>query len=180
MMTLGEKIRHLRHLEGALRGYDGALSKAELVRLLKEENGATISVAYVSQLENGRREHMTAHTRDLLARFFRVHPGYLVSDPPGFSTEVKSVPTSEDTLDTWLTRASIALRLTDRTLAEAIEQLAADPQSRDIVLLMAQLSRDEEFTARLARLCSKTAPPPETGAPATKPRNSSRRRKEKL
>ena len=39
----------------------------------------------------------------LLARFFKVHPGYLVDDPEGFQNELMSdVGALEDKLDLWL------------------------------------------------------------------------------
>ena len=80
-MRLGEKLTHLRKVEGQVRGLNRPLSKAETARLMRDELGAGVSHAYLSQLENGRRIHLSAHTRDLLARFFGVHPGYLVDDP---------------------------------------------------------------------------------------------------
>ena len=102
-MTLGEKLRYLREIEGTLRGSGRALSQSEVVRAIKREQGHTISQAYLSQVENGHRKHLTDTTRMLLARFFKVHPGYLVSDPEGFHTELQSaVATAEDSLDLWL------------------------------------------------------------------------------
>jgi transcriptional regulator with XRE-family HTH domain len=80
-VRLGEKLADLRERAGRARGLDRPLSKVEMVRLMREELGSTVSHAYVSQLELGRRVHLSAHTRELLARFFRVHPGYLVDDP---------------------------------------------------------------------------------------------------
>src|SRR5579884_1499128 len=87
-MDLSEKIKHLRGVEGELRGLNRPMTQMEVVNAMKEELGETISQAYLSQLESGRRVHLTASTRDLLARFFKVHPGYLVSDPPDFSTDL--------------------------------------------------------------------------------------------
>ena len=80
-MRLGEKLAHLRLVEGQARGLKRPLTKAEMVRLMRDELGTAVSHAYLSQLENGRRIHLSAHSRDLLARFFAVHPGYLVDDP---------------------------------------------------------------------------------------------------
>src|SRR4029450_950127 len=80
-MTLGQKLRALREMEGMARGRGRSLAKAEMVTLIRDELGERISLAYLSQLESGRREHMTKRTRLLIARFFRVHPGYLVDDP---------------------------------------------------------------------------------------------------
>ncbi|HEY6148204.1 MAG TPA: helix-turn-helix transcriptional regulator, partial [Thermoanaerobaculia bacterium] len=80
-MTLGEKLRYLRLVEGTLRGFERAMTQAEVSRTLKREVKESISQAYLSQIESGARPHMTNKTRMLLARFFKVHPGYLVSDP---------------------------------------------------------------------------------------------------
>ncbi len=54
-MKLGEKLRYLREIEGTLRGRSGALTQAEVVKLLKKEMGETISQAYLSQIESGAR-----------------------------------------------------------------------------------------------------------------------------
>ena len=53
---------------------------------------ATLSQSYLSQIESGRRPHLTNTTRLLLARFFKVHPGYLVEDPEGYHAELLSDP----------------------------------------------------------------------------------------
>src|SRR5688500_2747594 len=98
-MTLGEKLRYLREVEGTLRGLDRPISQSEVARGIHDELGAPISQAYLSQVENGRRKHLSETTRMLLAQFFNVHPGYLVSDPEGFQTELISrVRTGEDSL----------------------------------------------------------------------------------
>ena len=57
----------------------------ELARLIQKELGKSISQSYLSQIESGARPHLTNSTRMLLARFFKVHPGYLVDDPEGLS-----------------------------------------------------------------------------------------------
>src|SRR3954454_3791013 len=103
-MRLAEKLRHLRQVEGQVRGLDRALTKAELVRAMRRELGQGLSHAYLSQLESGARVHLSAHSRDLLSRFFKVHPGYLVADPPGYQTEIASRELIEagDGLATWL------------------------------------------------------------------------------
>src|SRR5438270_326746 len=77
-MLLGEKLRYLREVEGTLRGLDRELSQVEMARLIQKELGKSISQSYLSQIEGGTRPHLTNSTRMLLARFFKVHPGYLV------------------------------------------------------------------------------------------------------
>src|SRR6202047_1584211 len=89
-MTLGDKIRYLREVEGALRGLDREMTQQEVVRAIKKELRQSISQAYLSQIERGSRPHLTNATRMLLAKFFKVHPGYLVNDPPGYHTELTS------------------------------------------------------------------------------------------
>jgi len=99
-MKLGAKLRYLREVEGTLRGLERAMTQQEIVRSVKKELGKTISQSYLSQIENGARPHLSNSTRMLLARFFKVHPGYLVDDPEGYSTElVSDVGVLEDKLD---------------------------------------------------------------------------------
>ena len=85
-MKLGEKIRYLREVEGSLRGMDRAMSQQELVRAIEAETGSKLSQSYLSQIESGARPHLTNTTRQILAEFFKVHPGYLVDDPGGLLT----------------------------------------------------------------------------------------------
>ncbi|HWS83059.1 MAG TPA: hypothetical protein VN207_02235, partial [Ktedonobacteraceae bacterium] len=87
-MNLAEKIKHLREIEGELRGLNRPMTQMEVVKAMQEELGESISQAYMSQLESSKRLHLTASSRSLLARFFKVHPGYLVSDPPDYSTDL--------------------------------------------------------------------------------------------
>src|SRR5215469_8237432 len=87
-MTVAEKIRYLRVVEGHLRGLDREMTQKELVEAIGQELKRSISQPYLSQLEKGSRKHLTNTTRLLLAKFFRVHPGYLVDDPEGFQTEL--------------------------------------------------------------------------------------------
>lgn len=102
-MNLSEKIKHLREVEGDMRGLGRAMTQMEVVRAMQEDLGETISQAYLSQLENGKRVHLTATSRDLLARFFKVQPGYLVSDLADFSTDLLSELEGDgDRLLTWL------------------------------------------------------------------------------
>jgi hypothetical protein len=58
-MTLGEKLRYLRLVEGTLRGLEREMTQAEVSRNLKRELGDSISQAYLSQIESGARPHMT-------------------------------------------------------------------------------------------------------------------------
>jgi len=103
-MNLAEKLKHLRKIEGDLRGLNRPMTQMEVVTAMREELQESLSQAYLSQLESGRRVHLTASSRDLLSRFFKVHPGYLVSDPPDYSTDLLTDMENgaEDRLGTWL------------------------------------------------------------------------------
>src|SRR5678809_1459300 len=102
-MRLGEKLRYLREMEGTMRGLKREMTQQEVVRAVKKDLGESISQGYLSQIESGARPHLTNATRMLLARFFKVHPGYLVDDPEGFSNElVSDLGAVEDKLDLWL------------------------------------------------------------------------------
>src|SRR5215467_10892767 len=102
-MRLGEKLRYLREVEGTLRSLSRELSQLDVARSIQKELGKSISQSYLSQIESGARPHLTNATRMLLARFFRVHPGYLVDDPEGFQNElISDVGVLQDKLDSWL------------------------------------------------------------------------------
>src|SRR5580700_11510386 len=99
-MTLGEKIRYLREVEGSLRDMGRPMTQLEIAQAVKKELGKSISQSYLSQIERGSRRHMTQSSRTLLARFFKVHPGFLVDDPEGYHTELTSdLRTTEGKLD---------------------------------------------------------------------------------
>jgi transcriptional regulator with XRE-family HTH domain len=135
-MTLGEKIRYLREVEGALRGLNRELTQQEVVRALKQEQKKTISQSYLSQIESGARPHLTNATRMLLARFFKVHPGYLVDDPEGYHTELLSdVRGLEDQLDLWLIDGAERFRR-DPELSRALLSVARHEDSRRCLLLL--------------------------------------------
>jgi hypothetical protein len=138
-MELGQKLRMLRHLEGQLRGLDRELTQVEVVRAIKSELNKSISQSCLSLIENGTRLHLSHASRQLLAKFFKVHPGYLVSDPPGFQTELSSeLGPVESALDRWLVEGATRLAH-DRGLSEALERLAADPDSRRCLVLLGEM-----------------------------------------
>src|SRR6476659_6279912 len=129
-MTLGEKIRYLREVEGALRGLERDLSQQELARLIQKEMKKSISQSYLSQIESGTRPHLTNTTRMLLAKFFKVHPGYLVDDPEGYNTElISDAGALEDKLDLWLVSGAERFRK-DVEVSKALLALAKHADSR--------------------------------------------------
>ncbi len=135
-MNLGEKIRYMRELEGTLRGMGREMTQLEVVRAIKKELGKTISQSYLSQIESGRRPHLTNTTRLLLARFFKVHPGYLVDDPEGYHPElISDLRASEDRLDSWILEGAERFAR-DPELHQTLLALARHPNSRKCLLLM--------------------------------------------
>lgn len=150
-MELGEKIRYLREVEGNLRGLDRAITQQEMAAAVERELGQKISQSYLSQIENGKRPHLTNASRGLLARFFKVHPGYLVTDPEGYSTELVSdvrVMVSEDTLDLWLVSGAERFRR-DPAVKRALLQLAKHPDSRKCLVLLGHIMETPELVERL-------------------------------
>jgi transcriptional regulator with XRE-family HTH domain len=135
-MQLGEKIRYLREVEGVLRGLGREMTQLQVIQALKKEQGRGISQAYLSQIESGARPHLTDDTRMLLARFFKVHPGYLVNDPEGYSTELMSdVRATEDTLDLWLINGAERF-LRDPAVSKALVSVAKHEDSRRCLILL--------------------------------------------
>jgi transcriptional regulator with XRE-family HTH domain len=135
-MTLAEKIRYLREVEGSLRSMGRPMTQLELVRYIRKEQGKSISQSYISQIENGSRPHMTQSTRTLLARFFKVHPGFLVDDPKGYHTELTSdLRTTEGKLDVWLLQASERFA-SDKEVSEVLLKLAREKDTRRCLLLL--------------------------------------------
>jgi len=151
-MTLGDKLRSLRSIEGSLRGLDRAMTQAEVVEAMKDELGRSLSQAYVSQLESGARPHMTNTSRELLARFFRVYPGFLVDDPEGFSRELQSpLRAADSTIDSWLYAGADQFRA-DPKLEKALLAVAEHPDSRDALLLLGEILRTPGLAERLSEV----------------------------
>jgi transcriptional regulator with XRE-family HTH domain len=148
-MTLGEKLRYLRHVEGTLRGLGREMTQQEVVRAVRTELKQKISQSYVSQIENGSRPHLTNTTRTLLAKFFNVHPGYLVNDPEGYHTElVSDVRTLEDKLDLWLIQGAERFRR-DPEVCHALLELAKHEDSRKCLVLLAAILETPGLADRL-------------------------------
>src|SRR5246500_5668128 len=115
-MTLGEKIRYLREVEGSLR-------------------------------EFGRP--MTQSSRTLLARFFKVHPGFLVDDPEGYHTELTSdLRTTEGKLDVWLLQGSERF-VSDREVSDVMIKCARHKDTRSCFLLLGAILDTPGLAERL-------------------------------
>jgi transcriptional regulator with XRE-family HTH domain len=153
-MTLGEKIRYMRELEGTLRGLGREMTQLEVVRAIKEEMGESISQSYLSQIESGKRQHLTNNSRLLLARFFKVHPGYLVTDPEGYHAElVSDLRVREDRLDLWLMEGAERFAK-DSELRHALSVLAQQEDSRKCLILLHGILETPGLSDRLAEVLS--------------------------
>jgi transcriptional regulator with XRE-family HTH domain len=177
-MKLSDKIRYLREVEGNLRGLNRAMTQGELVRAIREEmdrangaNGAngSLSQSYLSQIESGARPHLTNTTRLLLAKFFKVHPGYLVDDPEGYHAELLSdlrgQATLDEKLDLWLIGGAERFRR-DPELRRALLAIARHEDSRRCLLLLESILETPSLGERLLELLR---PQDSSAAPLTTP-----------
>ena len=138
-MNLAEKMKHLRAVEGELRGLDRPMTQIEVVKAMQEELHESLSQAYLSQLESGKRVHLTASSRDLLANFFKVHPGYLVSDPPDYSTDLlTNMEEDSDRLGNWLSASAVEWQ-SDPTIADFFQRLSSVADPRQYLALFEQM-----------------------------------------
>jgi transcriptional regulator with XRE-family HTH domain len=111
-----------------------------------------ISQSYLSQIESGARPHLTNTTRLLLAKFFKVHPGYLVEDPEGYHAELLSdIRTQEEKLDLWLIAGSDRFRK-DPELCRALRAVALYPDSRRSLLLLESVLETPVLMERLLEI----------------------------
>ena len=160
-MRLGEKLRYLREVEGTLRGLDRELSQLEMARLIQKDLGKSISQSYLSQIESGARPHLTNSSRMLLARFFKVHPGYLVDDPEGFSNElISDIGALEDKLDLWLVGGAERFSR-DAELHHALLTIARHADSRMCIMLLGTILENPGLAERLIEVLRAPAPSPE-------------------
>ena len=151
-MKLGEKLRYLRLVEGTLRDMNREMTQQELASALKREFGQGLSQSYLSQIESGSRPHLTNASRMMLARFFKVHPGYLVDDPEGFHTELTSeLRATEDRLDLWLT-AGAEQFASDPELSKALLDVAKHRDTRKCLVLLGAILETPELVERLTEV----------------------------
>jgi transcriptional regulator with XRE-family HTH domain len=124
------------------------LTQVEVVRAMQRELRKTVSQAYLSQIENGARPHLTGKSRTLLARFFKVHPGFLVDDPRGFDASLESdLGTSEGKLDVWLVH--LAERFgNDVAVSKALVRIAGQKDTRAAILLLGAILADPSLAKR--------------------------------
>lgn len=148
-MTLGEKIRYLREVEGSLRDLGRPMTQLELIKAIKKETGKTISQSYISQIEGGSRPHMTQSTRTLLAKFFKIHPGFLVDDPKGYHTDlVSDLRTTEGKLDVWLLQGSERF-ISDSEISDVLIKVAREKDTRRCLILLGAILDTPGLAERL-------------------------------
>lgn len=155
-MRLGEKIRYLREVEGSLRGLGRPMTQLEIVHAIRKELGPekgakrkTISQSYLSQIENGTRPHMTQSSRALLAKFFKVHPGFLVDDPEGYHTELTSdLRTTEGQIDVWMLQGSERFA-SDPEISNVLIKAAREKDTRRCLLLLGAILDTPGLAERL-------------------------------
>jgi hypothetical protein len=115
---------------------------------------------------------MTQATRTLLARFFQVHPGFLVDDPAGYHTELASdLRTTEGQLDVWLLQGSEHFA-GDEELSQALLKAARQKDTRRAILLLGEILNTPGLADRLLEALR-----PEMAARTT---NAARRRNHDL
>ena len=150
-MSVAEKLRYLRAVEGQLRGLGRDMTQKEVVEAIKSELNRSLSQPYLSQLESGRRKHLTNTSRLLLSKFFKVHPGYLVDDPEGFQTELitDDLRLEEDKLDLWLIQGAERFS-SDPQLCDALLKLARHEDTRKCVLLLGAILDTPALVERLS------------------------------
>jgi transcriptional regulator with XRE-family HTH domain len=141
------------------------MTQLEVVQAVKKELGQSISQSYLSQIESGRRPHVTNSTRSLLARFFKVHPGYLVDDPQGYHAELTSdLRAQEGGLDLWLIDGAEHFSH-DAELHHALLALARYEDSRKGLLLLRAILETPGLVDRLSEVLN-PLPMQKTGLPA--------------
>jgi len=170
-MKLGEKMRYLREVEGNLRGLSRAMTQQELIRAIRTETGSAFSQSYLSQIESGARPHLTNTTRQVLAKFFKVHPGYLVDDPEGYHVELQSDARGlEDKLDLWLVSGAERFRR-DPELRQALLAVARHSNTRRCLLLLHAVIETPGLVDRLFEVLGSPGPGPGSAALPTRTRS---------
>ena len=172
-MKLCDKLKYLREVEGSLRGLGRAMTQGELLRAINAEMDSSLSQSYLSQIESGARPHLTNTTRLLLAKFFKVHPGYLVEDPEGYHAELLSdlrarPRADEERLDLWLIAGSDRFHK-DPDLCRALRAVAEHKDSRRCLLLLESVLEAPELLDRLFEVLRPAPPSPRDGVAVTAP-----------
>jgi hypothetical protein len=92
---------------------------------------------------------MTQSSRALLAKFFKVHPGFLVDDPDGYHTELASdLRTTEGQLDVWLLQGSERFA-NDPEVSKVLIKAAREKDTRRSFLLLGAILETPGLADRL-------------------------------
>ena len=88
----------------------------------------------------------------LLAKFFKVHPGYLVDDPEGYQTElISDIGALEDKLDLWLINGAERFRR-DAELSQALLKIARHENSAVCLVLLGAILENPGLAERLLQV----------------------------
>jgi len=151
-MTLGQKLRYLRTVEGTQRGLGRAMTQVEVSSAMQRELRKKVSQSYLSQIENGARPHLSNTTRTLIAKFFKIHPGFLVDDPRGFDANLDpNLRGCEGKLDLWLMQGARQFG-DDSEVSGALMRIAGQKDTRGAVLLLGAVLASPKLTERIEKL----------------------------
>jgi hypothetical protein len=93
----------------------------------------------------------------LLAKFFKVHPGYLVNDPEGYQNElISDIGALEDKLDLWLVSGAERFRK-DVDLHQALLSIARHDDSRMCLVLLSNILDNPGLAERLLEVLKPAA-----------------------
>jgi hypothetical protein len=125
----------------------------------------------LSQIESGARPHLTNSSRMLLAKFFKVHPGYLVDDPEGYQEELMSdLGALEDKLDLWLINGAERFR-GDPEMSQALLRVARHDDSRMCVVLLGAILDNPGLAERLLQVLKPSPAAAAEASPKTRRRS---------
>jgi transcriptional regulator with XRE-family HTH domain len=166
-------------VEGTLRGLGRVMTQQELVQAIKKDLGKSISQAYLSQIESGLRPHLSNTTRLMLARFFKVHPGYLVDDPEGYQDGlISELRVKEDRLDLWLINGAESFSR-DPELQRALLTLAKQDNSRQALILIESILNTPGLSDRLQEVLQSSISIPSTKSSGSHQTSGTQGRKSK-
>jgi hypothetical protein len=91
----------------------------------------------------------------VLAKFFRVHPGYLVDDPEGYQAElISDLGGLENKLDLWLINGAQRFRR-DVELSQALLDVARHEDTRLCLVLLGAIVENPGLAERLMQVLKK-------------------------
>jgi hypothetical protein len=88
-----------------------------------------------------------------------VNPGFLVGDPEGYHLQlISELRVRENQLDSWLLSGAARFE-NDEELADAVQIVAEQKDSRRALLLLAEILRHTGMAEQLATVLLRPAPP---------------------